>query len=67
MYDDELSLVCILYIILFMDIDALIKNWIKVERVFLMVVVSMPPHAEIGRNEHRENAPHFTSVQKRYF
>ena len=49
---------------------ALVTGWIqlclnrlnelhKVGRVILMVVVSMLPHAEIGRNEHRENAPHF--------
>ena len=25
-----------------------------------MVVVSMLPHAEIGRNDHREDAPQFT-------
>ena len=31
----------------------------KVGCVFLMVVVSMLPHAEIGRNDHREGAPHF--------
>ena len=24
-----------------------------------MVVVSMLPHAEVGRNDHREGAPHF--------
>ena len=27
-----------------------------------MVVVSMLPHAEIGRNDHREGAPYFTNV-----
>ena len=32
----------------------------KVGCVFLMVVVSMLPHAEIGRNDHPEGAPHFT-------
>ena len=32
----------------------------KVGRVFLMIVVSMLPQAKIGRNDHRENAPHFS-------
>ena len=32
----------------------------KVGRVFPMVVVSIQPHAEFGRNDHREDAPHFT-------
>ena len=31
----------------------------KVGRVFPMVVVSIPPHAEFGRNGHREDAPIF--------
>ena len=31
----------------------------KVERVFLMVVVSMLPQAEMGRNYDRDNASHF--------
>ena len=34
----------------------------KVERIFLMVVVSMLPHAEIGGNDHREDAPQFINV-----
>ena len=33
----------------------------KVGYVFLVVIVSMLPHAEIGRNDHREGAPHFSS------
>ena len=32
----------------------------KVGRVFLMVFVPMLPHAEFGRNDHREYALHFT-------
>ena len=35
----------------------------KVGCVFLMVVVSMLPHPEIGRNDHRESAPHFILKQ----
>ena len=31
----------------------------KVGCVFPMVLVSILPHAEFGRNDHRENAPHF--------
>ena len=34
----------------------------KVGCVFAMVVVSILPYAEFGRNDHREDAPHF----KRY-
>ena len=26
-----------------------------------MIVVAMQPHAELGPNDHRENAPHFIS------
>ena len=26
-----------------------------------MVVISIEPHADFGRIDHRENAPHFTS------
>ena len=29
----------------------------KVGRVFLIIVVSILPHAEIGRNDHREDFP----------
>ena len=35
----------------------------KVGCVFLISVASMSPHAEIGRNDHRGNAPHFSSPQ----
>ena len=31
----------------------------KVGCVFPMVAVSIPPHAEFGPNDHREDAPHF--------
>ena len=31
----------------------------KIWCVFLMVVVSILLHAEFGRNDHREDAPHF--------
>ena len=31
----------------------------KVGRLFMMVDVSMMPNAKVGRNDHRENAPHF--------
>ena len=31
----------------------------KVGCVFAMVVVSILPHAKFGRNDHREDAPHF--------
>ena len=34
-------------------------HWNKVGYVLLMVVVSLLPQAEIGRNDHRENSPHF--------
>ena len=34
---------------------------IKMGRVFLMVVLTKLPLAEIGRNDHRENALHFSS------
>ena len=34
----------------------------KVGCVFLVVVVSMLLHAEIGRNDHRECAPHFIKI-----
>ena len=40
---------------------------LKVGRVFLMVVVSMLLHAEIGRNGHRENAPHFIRLIEHQF
>ena len=38
------------------------KRWsyIKVGCAFLMVAVTMLPHAECGRNDYREDAPHFT-------
>ena len=42
----------------------------KVGCVFLMVVVSMLPHARIGPNDHRENAPYFifiTNDSKKYY
>ena len=32
----------------------------KMGRVFPMVVVSIPPHAVFGPNDHREDAPHFS-------
>ena len=35
-------------------------NRTKAGCVFLMVVVSLLPHLEIGRNDHRECAPHFS-------
>ena len=36
------------------------KSYLSKEgRVFFMAVVSMLPHAEIGRNDRREGAPHF--------
>ena len=28
--------------------------------VIMMVIVSIPPNAEFGTNDHREDAPHFT-------
>jgi len=31
----------------------------KVGYVFLMVDVAILPHVEFGRNDHREDAPHF--------
>ena len=34
---------------------------IQIGYVHLMVIVSMRPHAEIGRNDHLEGAPHFMS------
>ena len=34
----------------------------KVGCVFLMVIVSMLPHAEIERHDHREGASHFTMM-----
>ena len=40
----------------------LVKCYAKVGRVFLMVVVSMLPHSEIGRNDHQEHAPHFSNL-----
>ena len=36
----------------------MIKSY-KVGSILLMVVVSMLPHAEIGGNDHREDAPQF--------
>ena len=38
----------------------------KVGCVFLMVVVSLLPNAEFGRNDHREDAPHFINFERRY-
>ena len=35
---------------------------LKVGCVFLMVVVSMLPLTEIGRNDHREDASHFNKA-----
>ena len=32
----------------------------KVGCIFPMVVISIVRHAELGRNDHREDAPHFT-------
>ena len=43
-----------------------IKNSCKVGCVFLMVVVAMLFHLEIGRNHHRKDAPHFNSVIMAY-
>ena len=42
-----------------------VSNLIKKYRgcVFPMVVISLLPHGEFGRNDHREDAPHFTSRQ----
>ena len=34
----------------------------KLGRIFPMVVVSIPPHAEVGPNDHRKDAPHFSSA-----
>ena len=31
----------------------------KVGCIFLMAVIFLLPHAELGRNDHREDAPHF--------
>ena len=36
--------------------------YIKVGCVFAMVIVSILPHAEFRRNDHREDAPHFNFV-----
>ena len=36
------------------------RNDCKVECVLFMVVISMQPHAKIGKNDHRESAPHFS-------
>jgi len=33
----------------------------NVGRVFPMVIVSTLPHVELGRNDHREDAPHFST------
>ena len=33
---------------------------IKLRCVYLMVVVSIPPHVEFGPNDHRKDAPHFS-------
>ena len=30
-----------------------------------MVVVSILPHAELGRNDHRKGAPHFTVIERK--
>ena len=42
----------------------IIEGWKKpkIGCVFLIVVVSMFPHAEIGQNDHREGAPHFIEI-----
>ena len=37
----------------------------KVGCVFSMVVVSLLPHAELGRYDHREGAPYFTLSKQR--
>ena len=39
-------------------------NRYKVGCVFHMVIVSMRLHAEIGRNNHREGAPHFRKTSR---
>ena len=36
----------------------------KVECAFPVVVVCLLPHAEFGRNDHREDAPHFNKPNK---
>ena len=41
----------------FNNFNYLFKN--KVECVFPMVIVSLLPQAELGQNDHREDAPHF--------
>ena len=38
----------------------------KVGCAFLMVVVSMLPHAEIGRNDHPEGSSHFICTIKTF-
>ena len=41
------------------DIFFDLSSFTKVGRVFPMVVFSILPHAEFGRNDHREDTPHF--------
>lgn len=53
-------------IIHLIQIDTILKGSFPISRykvgyVFLMVIVSMRPHAKIGRNCHREGGPHFMS------
>ena len=40
------------------------QGYSKVGCVFLMVVVAMLFHVEIGRNDHREDAPHFMKLSR---
>ena len=42
------------------------KKVCKVGCVFPMVVVSILPHAKFGPRDHREHAPHFTSLSFQY-
>ena len=41
-----------------------LDNHPKVGCVFAMVVVSILPHLEFGRNDREEDAPHFGVVEK---
>ena len=47
----------------FLEMRSVLDHY-ELERFFPMVVVSILPHAEFGPNDHREDAPHFTYVQK---
>ena len=46
----------------------MLSRFFKVGCVFLVIIVSMLPHAEIGRNasDHREDAPHFILTVSHY-